>query len=57
MVIARIAAIPVILKSPHSDFHVKNCRDFDFTGILWGNPTLNVGKSCNKIFFVDTVFH
>ena len=30
-----------------------NCRDFDFTGILWGYPTLNVGKSCNKIIFVD----
>ena len=31
----------------------ENCRDFDFTGILWGYPTLNVGKSCKKIIFVD----
>ena len=29
-------------------FPCKNCGDFDFTGILWGYPTLNVGKSCNK---------
>ena len=34
-------------------FPCRNCRDFDFTGILWGYPTLNVGKSCNKIIFVD----
>ena len=34
-------------------FPCKNCRDFDFTGILWGYPTINVGKSCNKIIFVD----
>ena len=34
-------------------FPCKNCRDFDFTGKLWGYPTLNVGKSCKKIFFVD----
>jgi hypothetical protein len=34
-------------------FPCKNCRDFDFTGIPWGYPTLNVGKSCKKIFFVD----
>jgi hypothetical protein len=29
-------AIPVILKSPQYDFHVKTI------GILWGYPTLNV---------------
>ena len=23
------------------------CRGFDFTGILWGYPTLVLGKSCN----------
>ena len=34
-------------------FPCKKCRDFDFTGILWGYPTLNVGKSCKKIIFVD----
>ena len=34
-------------------FPCKMYRDFDFTGILWGYPTLNVGKSCNKIIFVD----
>ena len=28
-------------------------RDFDFTGILRGFPALDVGKSCNKIFFLD----
>ena len=31
-------------------FQSENCRDFDFTGILWGYPTLNVGKSCKKKF-------
>ena len=38
--------IPVILKSPHSHFHCNICGEFDFTGILWGYPTLVVGKSC-----------
>ena len=49
MGIACIPAIPVILKSPQSDFHVK------IVGILTLQvyPTLNVGKSCNKITFVD----
>ena len=41
-----IACNPVILKSPYSDFHCNICREFDFTGILWGYPTLDVGKSC-----------
>jgi hypothetical protein len=42
-----IPAIPVILKSPHSDFHCNYIlKEFDFTGILWGHPTLDVGKSC-----------
>ena len=39
-------AIPVILKSPRSDFHCNIWREFDFTGILWGYPTLDVRKSC-----------
>jgi hypothetical protein len=38
--------IPVILKSPHSHFHCNICGEFDFTEILWGYPTLVVGKSC-----------
>ena len=38
--------IPVILKSPYSDFHCNICREFDFIGILWGYPTLDVRKSC-----------
>jgi hypothetical protein len=41
-----LPTIPVILKSPYSDFHCNICRDFDFTGILWGYPTSDVGKSC-----------
>ena len=41
-----LPTIPVILKSPYSDFHCNICREFDFTGILWGYPTLDVGKSC-----------
>jgi len=41
-----LPTIPVILKSPYSDFHCNMCREFDFTGILWGYPTLDVGKSC-----------
>ena len=53
MGIACIPAIPVILKSPHSDFHYNICREFDFTGILWGFPALDVGKPCNKIIFGD----
>jgi hypothetical protein len=53
MGIACIHAIPVILKSPHSDFHYNICREFDFTGILRGFPALDVGKSCNRINFLD----
>ena len=34
MGIAYIPEIPVILKSPHSDFHYNIYREFDFTGIL-----------------------
>ena len=34
-------------------FQSKNCRDFDFTGILWGFPALDVGKSCNRLIFLD----
>jgi hypothetical protein len=49
MGIACIPAIPVILKSPHSDFHCNICREFDFTGILWGY----VGKPCNNLIFGD----
>ena len=41
-----LPTIPVILKSPYSDFHCNICREFDFTGILWGYPILDVGKSC-----------
>ena len=37
MGIACIPAIPVILKSPHSDFHCNICR------ILWGIPALDHG--------------
>ena len=50
MGIACIHAIPVILKSPHSDFHCNICREFAFTGILWGFPALDVGKPCNNIY-------
>ena len=53
MEIACIPAIPVILKSPHSYLHCSICREFDFTGILRGFPALDVGKSCNKIIFLD----
>ena len=53
MGIACIPAIPVILKSPHSDFHYNICREFDFTGILWGFPALDVGKPCNNLIFGD----
>jgi hypothetical protein len=53
MGIACIPAIPVILKSPHSDFHDNICREFDFTGILWGFPALDVGKPCNNLIFGD----
>jgi hypothetical protein len=48
MGIARIPAIPVILKSPHSDFYCNICREFDFTGILRGFPAIDVGKLCNE---------
>ena len=41
-----LPTIPVVLKPPYSDFHCNICREFDFTGILWGYPTLDVGKSC-----------
>ena len=40
-------------KSPYSDFHCNICREFDFTGILLGYPTLDVGKSC--INYVETM--
>ena len=53
MGIACIPAIPVILKSPHSDFHCNICREFDFIGILRGFPALDVGKQCNNLIFVD----
>ena len=46
MGIACIPAIPVVLKSPYSDFHYSICREFDFTGILWGFPALDIGKPC-----------
>ena len=29
------------------------CWEFDFTGILWGFPALNVGKPCNNLIFGD----
>ena len=45
-----IPAIPVILKSPHSDFYYNICREFDFTGILCGYPALDVG---NNLIFGD----
>ena len=45
MGIACIPAIPVILKSLHSDFHYNICKEFDFTGILRGFPALDVGKT------------
>ena len=48
-----IPAISIILKSPHSDFHYNICREFDFTGILWGFPALDVGKPCNNLIFGD----
>ena len=41
-----LPTIPVVLKPPYSDFHCNICREFDFTWILWGYPTLDVGKSC-----------
>ena len=41
-----LPTIPVILKCPHFDFHCNMCKEFDFTGMLWGYPTLDVGKSC-----------
>ena len=41
-----VPTIPVIWKSPYSDFHCNICREFDFTGILWGYPTLDIRKSC-----------
>ena len=37
MGIACIPAIPVILKSPHSDFHCKNCRELLVQG-FYGDP-------------------
>ena len=48
-----IPAIPVILKSPHSDFYHNICREYDFTGILWGFPALYVGKPCNNLIYGD----
>ena len=51
MGIACIPAIPVVLKSPHYDFYCNICREFAFTGILWGFPALNVGKPPNNLIF------
>ena len=51
--IACIPSIPVILKFPHYDFHSNICREFEFTGILWGFPALDVGKPCNNLIFGD----
>ena len=51
--IACIPAIPVILKSPHSDFHYNIYREFDLPGILWGFPALDVGKPCSNLIFGD----
>ena len=41
-----LPTIPVTLKSPHSDFYHNICREFDFTGIVWGYPTSVVKKTC-----------
>ena len=49
--------IHVILKSPHSHFHCNICGEFYFTGILWGYPTLVVGKPCNINFSDNANFH
>ena len=38
MGIACIHAIPVILKSPHSDFHCNICREFDLQGYYGDTP-------------------
>ena len=51
MGIACIPTIPVILKSPHSYLHCNIWKEFDFTGILWGFPALDVGKPCNNLIF------
>jgi hypothetical protein len=40
MGIACILAIPVILKSSHSDFHSKNCRELLVQG-FYGDPLIN----------------
>ena len=37
--------IHITFKSPHSHFHCNICGEFYLTGILWGYPTLVVGKS------------
>ena len=42
---------PCNFEIPHSYFHCNICREFDFTGILQGLPTLDVGKLCNDINF------
>ena len=49
MGIACIPAIPVILKSTHSDFHVKIVGILTLQG-YYGDTCVdtNVGKSCNK---------
>ena len=52
MGIACIPAIPVILKSPHSDFHCNICRKFDIAGILQGFPASDVGKPCKNFNFL-----
>ena len=43
---------PCNFEIPHSYFHCNICREFDFTGILWGFPALDVGKPCNNLIFL-----
>ena len=33
--------------------HCNICRALGFTGILWGFPSLNVGKPCDNLIFGD----
>ena len=44
---------PCNFEIPHSYFHCNICREFDFTGILQGFPTLDVGKPCNNLYFLN----
>ena len=44
---------PSNFEIPHSYFHCNICREFDFTGILWGFPALDVGKPCNNLIVGD----